>query len=80
LGEKYRARLKTGDLILMFFVNYGIIRFGLEFLRLDQSPVFGFDINQALAAVVALAAIGGLLWRHGIGDWVKSRRAAKAVS
>jgi len=80
LGEKYRDHLKAGDLILMFFVNYGIIRFGLEFLRIDQSLVYGMDINQVLAAVVALAAVGGLLWRHGIGDWVKSRRPTKAVS
>jgi phosphatidylglycerol---prolipoprotein diacylglyceryl transferase len=80
LGEKYRDHLKAGDLILVFFMDYGIIRFGLEFLRIDQSLVYGMDINQVLAAVVALAAAGGLFWRHGIGDWVKSRRPTKAVS
>ncbi len=80
LGEKFRNSLKAGDLILVFFVNYGIIRFGLEFLRIDQSLVYGMDINQALAAAVAIIAAGWLLWRHGIGDWVKSRRPAKVVS
>jgi phosphatidylglycerol:prolipoprotein diacylglycerol transferase len=80
LGEKYRDRLKTGDIMLVYFLNYGIIRFGLEFLRLDQSPVFGLDINQIVAAVAAVAAIFGLLWRHGLGDWVRSRRAANAIS
>jgi phosphatidylglycerol:prolipoprotein diacylglycerol transferase len=80
LGEKYRDRLKNGDLILVYFLDYGLIRFGLEFLRLDQSPVFGIDINQVVAAAAALAAVVGLLWRHGLGDWVKSRRPAKVVS
>jgi len=80
LGEKYRDRLKNGDLILVYFVNYGLIRFGLEFLRLDQSPVFGIDVNQVVAAAAALAAVFGLLWRHGLGDWVKSHRPARVVS
>jgi phosphatidylglycerol:prolipoprotein diacylglycerol transferase len=80
LGEKFRNSLKAGDLILVFFLNYGIIRFGLEFLRIDQSMVYGMDINQVLAAGVAIIAAGWLLWRHGIGDWVKSRRPAKVVS
>jgi phosphatidylglycerol:prolipoprotein diacylglycerol transferase len=80
LNEKYKASLKTGDLILVFFLNYGIIRFGLEFLRLDQSPVFGFDINQVMAAAAALLAAGALLWRHGIGEWVRSRRQSKTIS
>jgi phosphatidylglycerol:prolipoprotein diacylglycerol transferase len=80
LGQKYGEKLKNGDLILVYILNYGVIRFFLEFVRLDQSPVFGLDINQAVAAVAAASAALGLLWQHGLGDWIKARRPAKDPS
>jgi phosphatidylglycerol---prolipoprotein diacylglyceryl transferase len=64
LGYRVKNKLKVGDLTLVYLLNYGIIRFCLEFLRLDQSPVAGLDINQALALVTALFGGGMLLWRH----------------
>jgi phosphatidylglycerol:prolipoprotein diacylglycerol transferase len=78
LGQKYSAKLKDGDLILVYLFNYGVIRFLLEYVRLDPSPVLGININQTLAAVVAVAAALGLIWRHGLGDWIGARRPAKA--
>jgi phosphatidylglycerol:prolipoprotein diacylglycerol transferase len=80
LSEKKSEWLKNGDLILVYFINYGIIRFLLEFLRIDPSPVMGININQALAAVTALASAGGLIWRHFLGDWIKKRRNPYAVT
>jgi phosphatidylglycerol:prolipoprotein diacylglycerol transferase len=79
LGQKYSHKLKDGDLILVYIFNYGTIRFFLEFLRLDQSPVFGLDINQTFAAAAAIAAALGLIWRHGLGDWIAARRPAKTA-
>jgi phosphatidylglycerol:prolipoprotein diacylglycerol transferase len=79
LGQKYGEKLKSGDLILVYFINYGVIRFFLEFLRLDQSTVYTFNINQAVAAVAAVASALTLLWRHGLGDWIRARRPAKAT-
>lgn len=73
LGERFRNRLKPGDLILMYFINYGTIRFVLEFLRLDTSPVAGININQTLAALTALVCAGILLWRHKLGALWKGR-------
>jgi phosphatidylglycerol---prolipoprotein diacylglyceryl transferase len=64
LGLRFREKMDPGDLVLVYMLNYGIIRFGLEFLRLDPSPVAGLDINQALAFVAALVGGGMLLWRH----------------
>jgi phosphatidylglycerol:prolipoprotein diacylglycerol transferase len=78
LGQKYAEKLKPGDLILVYFINYGVLRFFLEFLRLDQSTVYTFNINQVVAATAALLAALGLLWRHGLGDWIRTRRTAKA--
>lgn len=77
LGQKYSEKLKPGDLILFYFINYGVIRFFLEFLRLDTSPVLGININQTVAAIAAVGSALILLWRHGLGDWVRSRRPTK---
>jgi phosphatidylglycerol:prolipoprotein diacylglycerol transferase len=79
LGQKYSQRLKDGDLILVYFINYGTIRFFLEFLRLDTSPLMGtsLNVNQMTAAAAVVASILGLLWRHGLGDWVRAHRPAK---
>jgi phosphatidylglycerol:prolipoprotein diacylglycerol transferase len=77
LSQKYADKLKDGDLILVYLFNYGAIRFFLEFIRLDPSPVLGINVNQTLAAAVAVSAVLGFLWRHGLGDWVRARRPAK---
>jgi phosphatidylglycerol---prolipoprotein diacylglyceryl transferase len=73
LGERFKERLKPGDLLLVYLVNYGTLRFFLEFLRLDPSPVAGLNINQTLAAIVVVFAALGLLWRHKLGDWWRDR-------
>jgi phosphatidylglycerol:prolipoprotein diacylglycerol transferase len=74
LGERYKDRLKPGDLILVYMVNYGTLRFFLEFLRLDPSPVAGLDINQVLAAGAVLAGALGLLWQHVLAERWRERR------
>lgn len=64
LGRRYADRLKPGDLFLSYLITYPIARFLLEFLRLDSSEIAGLNANQALMAVVALAAAGFIYWRH----------------
>ncbi len=64
LGRRYADRLKTGDLFLIYLVVYPVGRFFLEFLRLDASMLAGLNINQTIAALVALASAGLLLWRR----------------
>lgn len=59
-----QKRLKDGDLFLVYLIIYPIGRFLLEFLRLDQSMVGGFNANQVLMLVVALLSAGALIWRH----------------
>jgi phosphatidylglycerol---prolipoprotein diacylglyceryl transferase len=80
VGQKYAAKLKDGDLMLLYFLNYGTLRFFLEFLRLDWSPVAGLNINQIVAASAAILSVLALLWRHGIGDWVRERRTVRETS
>jgi phosphatidylglycerol---prolipoprotein diacylglyceryl transferase len=74
LGLRMREKLAAGDLVLVYLLNYGVIRFGLEFLRLDQSPVAGIDVNQGLALVAALFGGGMLLWRHVISPRLGSTK------
>jgi len=64
MARRHGHRLQTGDIFLLYLVVYPVGRFLLEFLRLDASQVAGLNINQAIAAVVALGAAGIFIWRH----------------
>jgi phosphatidylglycerol:prolipoprotein diacylglycerol transferase len=64
VGRRFAAWLKAGDLLYIYMIMYAVARFGLEFLRLDASMVFGIDFNQAFMVVVALAGAGLFYWNH----------------
>ncbi len=64
LSRRYADRLKPGDILLIYLVIYPIGRFFLEFLRVDSALVYGVNINQLVAAVVAVCSAAVLLWRH----------------
>jgi phosphatidylglycerol:prolipoprotein diacylglycerol transferase len=64
LGRRLAGWLKAGDLFLMYLIAYPTLRFFLEFLRLDYSPVFGININQTFMFVVAIGAAIWLTYRH----------------
>jgi phosphatidylglycerol:prolipoprotein diacylglycerol transferase len=70
INRTWRKKLFTGDLFLMYLVLYPTIRFFLEFLRLDPSPVAGININQTSMLVVLIIAALLLVLRHTI--WAKS--------
>lgn len=63
-ARKWREKLYKGDLFLMYLVIYPMIRFFMEFLRLDPSPVAGININQTIMGIVALLSALYLLYRH----------------
>jgi phosphatidylglycerol:prolipoprotein diacylglycerol transferase len=69
INRKWRKKLFTGDLFLIYLVLYPTIRFLLEFLRLDPSPVAGININQTSMLVVLVLAVLLLVLRHTI--WAK---------
>jgi phosphatidylglycerol:prolipoprotein diacylglycerol transferase len=64
LFRRYGARMKSGDLFLVYLVSYPVGRFLLEFLRLDYVPLFGINLNQGLMLVVAVVSGAALLIRH----------------
>ncbi len=62
--RQFAGRLKKGDVFNVYLIAYPVIRFALDFLRLDASRVFSININQTLSAVVGIGAIAVLIWRH----------------
>jgi len=64
LSRRFMGILKAGDLFLAYLGVYSLIRFLLEFLRLDVSLITGFNINQIFFAVVFILAGIGLFLRH----------------
>lgn len=60
-ANKWRA----GNIFLLYLILYSILRFGLEFLRTDYSPlIFGVRWNQALSAIIILILAAHFLKRH----------------
>jgi phosphatidylglycerol---prolipoprotein diacylglyceryl transferase len=55
---------KTGDLFLAYLGIYSLIRFSLEFLRLDISFVNGYNINQMFFVFVFVCVGIGMYLRH----------------
>ena len=70
INRKWRKKLFTGDLFLIYLVLYPTIRFFLEFMRLDPSPVAGININQTSMLVVLIVAVLLLVLRHTV--WAKA--------
>lgn len=64
IGRRFAGNLKKGDIFNVYLIGYPLIRFSLDFLRLDASQVMSININQTLMAVVGIAAIIVLVWRH----------------
>jgi phosphatidylglycerol:prolipoprotein diacylglycerol transferase len=64
LARKFSDRLKMGDLFLVYLAVYSLIRFSLEFLRLDVALVGGWNINQIFFAALFACAGIGFFWRR----------------
>jgi len=64
LGFRLRDKLRPGDLILTFFIWYGVVRFGLEFLRQDNWTFFSIPTAQLVSSLFILPALLTLAWRH----------------
>jgi phosphatidylglycerol:prolipoprotein diacylglycerol transferase len=64
LGRRKADWLLNGDIFLFYLLLYPLGRFFLEFLRLDSSQIAGINANQTFMAIVGLAALVTLIWRH----------------
>jgi len=67
LGSRLRHRLRPGDLILIFFIWYGIVRFGLETLRVNNWTFQGVPTAMLVSALFVAVAAAILVYRHRPG-------------
>src|SRR6478609_6783523 len=67
LGFHARKRLRPGDLLLVFFVWYGAVRFTLEAFREGNWTFFGVPTAQIVSTLFILGALVILFWRHRSG-------------
>jgi phosphatidylglycerol:prolipoprotein diacylglycerol transferase len=67
LGFRFRNRLRPGDLALIFFIWYGVVRFALETLRHDNWTFFGVPMAQIVSLLFIVPALAILIWRHRSG-------------
>jgi phosphatidylglycerol:prolipoprotein diacylglycerol transferase len=64
IARRFAGRLRTGDLLLVFFIWYGAVRFALESLKADNWRIFGVPTAQIVAVITALGAAAILAVRH----------------
>lgn len=64
IGYHYRKSLRPGDLLLVFFIWYGIVRFALETLRADNWTFFGVPTAMLVSLLFIVPSAAVLLWRH----------------
>lgn len=67
LGYHARKRLRPGDLLLAFFIWYGLVRFVLESLRSDNWLFFGIPVAQLVSLAFIIPAAVILIARHRAG-------------
>ncbi|MDR0273429.1 MAG: prolipoprotein diacylglyceryl transferase [Clostridiales bacterium] len=63
----YRPHKKfDGEIVLLFFLGYGVIRFFVESLRVDQMILFntGLPLNQVVAALFAVVSAALIIAGH----------------
>ncbi len=64
LARHFAARLRPGDLLLAFFIWYGVVRFAVESLKADNWTFFGVPVAQIVAAITVVGAAIVLVVRH----------------
>jgi len=63
-ARRFAGSLKAGDLFFAYLGFYSLVRFLLEFLRIDVSLVYGFNINQIFFAFVFICVGIGMVLRR----------------
>ena len=64
IGARFKDRLRPGDLVLVFFIWYGVVRFLLEVLRSNNWTFTGIPVAQIVSAAMVIGAVAILLIRH----------------
>jgi prolipoprotein diacylglyceryltransferase len=73
---RFRHRLAPGSLLLIFFVWYGAVRFGLEALRQNNWVLFGIPTAQLVSIAIIAIGLIGLVWRNRRGSGAREPAGA----
>jgi phosphatidylglycerol---prolipoprotein diacylglyceryl transferase len=68
IGYRFRSRLRPGDILLIFFVWYGVVRFWLETFRHDNWTFFGTPTAQVVSLLFIVPSLAILILRHAPRD------------
>ena len=67
LTWRYRDRWASGIIAGLYFIMYAIVRFSLEFIRLDSATIGKITIAQLVAICIALVGVALIVWRSRTG-------------
>jgi len=79
LHRNFHRRRNPGDVFWVMMIGYGLIRFGVEFFRADNSPAYwGLTISQVIS--IAFVVVGGAAraWSSSF-SWGGVRQPANLV-
>lgn len=80
IDKKWHKKLFKGDLLWLYLIYYPTVRFFLEFLRLDPSPVNNINVNQTSMMIVGILAAIVLILRHTVwAEKLKTREEAEEL-
>jgi phosphatidylglycerol---prolipoprotein diacylglyceryl transferase len=74
--RRYRSRLLPGDVFLFWIMEYSIIRFLLEFLKVEVTLIGTINVWQLICVVCFVAALVYFLYRHRAGAVVQQPESA----
>lgn len=79
--HRYRSRLLSGDILLLYVAQYSFVRFLLEFLRVEIATIGASGINssQTVSLIAFLASVALLLYRHRGGNFSEAKAAETAA-
>jgi len=77
---RYRSRLRPADIFLFYVMQYAVIRFLLEFLRVEVTLVGGVNWSQAVSAALFLLALAIFVYRHRPGAARRAENTQQAAS
>ena len=80
IGARLRRRLRPGDLLFLFFIWYGVVRFLLEPFRHESWTFNGIPTAQLVSIGFVVVGLGALGWRHRPGHGTDGPPSRPAVA
>ena len=66
-NRKHFPFTKNGNIFLVYLLNYSVIRFTMEFIRIDETAlVFGARVPQVLSVLLFIFIVVILIYRTNL--------------